>query len=132
MHERGIQVRVWLVAALLLLSLCGLGVRLGFLHLANHSKLKREYTRELMALRGRIFDRNGDQFPMAVSIPAKMYFLDPKAVKKNHDPRAVAKVVAEALGLEEADVAAKFRQTDSRYIKLGVSMNDQAFAILAD
>lgn len=132
MHERGIQLRVWLVAALLFLALCVLGVRLGYLHLANHSKLKREYTRELLALRGRIFDCNDDQFPMAVSLPARQYFLDPKAVKKGHDPKAVAKIVAEALGLEEADVAAKFRQTDSRYIKLGISLNDEAFALLAD
>ncbi len=132
MQERGIRMRVWFVAALLFLSLCGLGVRLGYLHLANHSKLKREYTRELLALRGRIFDCNDDQFPMAVSLPARQYFLDPKAVKKKHDPRVIAKIVAEALGLDEADVAAKFKQTDSRYIKLGVSLNDQAYALLAD
>ena len=132
MQERGIQMRVWIVAAALFLSLCGLGVRLGYLHLANHSKLKREYKRELLGLRGRIFDCNGDQFPMAVSLPARQYFLDPRSINKNHDPKVIAKTVAEALGLDEAEVAAKFRQTDSRYIKLGVSLDDRAFALLAD
>ncbi len=124
--------RVWIVAAVLFLSLCGLSVKLGYLHLANHSKLKREYKRELLGLRGRIFDCNGDQFPVAVSLPARQYFLDPQAVKKGHDPKAIAKTVAEALGLEEAEVAAKFTQTDSRYIKLCVSTDDRAFALLAD
>jgi len=132
MEERGIQVRVWVVAAALLASLCGLGVRLGYLHLANHSKLKREYKRELLGLRGRIFDCNGDQFPMAVSLPARQYFLDPLAVKKTHDPKAIAKTVADALNLDPAEVLAKFSQTDSRYIKLGVSLDDRAFAMLAD
>jgi cell division protein FtsI (penicillin-binding protein 3) len=132
MQERGIQLRVWFVAAMLFLSLCGLGVKLGFLHLANHSMLKREYKRELLGLRGRIFDCIGDQFPVAVSLPARQYFIDPKAVKKEHDPKIIAKAVAEALGLNEADVEAKFRQTDSRYIKLGISTDDRAFALLAD
>jgi len=132
MQERGIQMRVWVVAAVLFASLCGLAGRLGYLHLGNHSKVKREYTRELLGLRGRIFDCNADQFPMAASLPARQYFLDPKAVKKEHDVRYIAKTVAEALCLDQNDVLAKFSQTDSRYIRLGVSLNDQAFTMLAD
>jgi cell division protein FtsI (penicillin-binding protein 3) len=132
MQERGIQLRVWLVAAALLLALCGLGVRLGYLHLANHSKLKREYKRELLGLRGRVFDANGDQFPMAASLPARLFFLDPLSIKKEHDTNYIAKAVAEALGLDEADVLQKCSQTNSRYIKLGVSLDDRAYALLAD
>ncbi len=132
MDERGVLVRMWIVAAVLFLSLCGLGGRLGALHLRNYSKIKREYTRELLGLRGRIFDCNGDQFSMAMSLPARQYFLDPKAVKKGHDVRYIAKTVAESLGIKEDEVLAKFSQTDSRYIKLGVSLNDQAYARLAN
>ena len=132
MQERGIELRVCFVAALLFVSLCGLSAKLGYLHLGNHSKVKREYTRELLGLRGRIFDCNGDQFPMAVSLPARQYFLDPQAVKKGHDVRYIAKTVSTALGLDENDVLAKFKQTDSRYIRLSVSLSDQAFALLAD
>ena len=124
--------RVWFVAALLFLALCGLAARLGFLHLGNHSKVKREYTRELLGLRGRIFDCNADQFPMAASLPARQFFLDPLAVKKGHDVKYISKTVAAALGLDEKEVLAKFNQTDSRYVKLGVSLNDQAFSLLAD
>jgi cell division protein FtsI/penicillin-binding protein 2 len=132
MQERGIQMRIWLVAAVLFLGLCGLSARLSYLHLGNHSKVKREYTRELLGLRGRIFDCNADQFPMAVSLPARQFFLDPKAVKKGHDVRAISKTVAEALGLEESDVLEKFRQPNARYIKLGISTSDQAFSLLSD
>ena len=124
--------RVWVVAVVLFLSLCGLAGRLAYLHLGNHSKVKREYTRELLGLRGRIFDCNADQFPMASSLPARQYFLDPKAVKKEHDVQYIAKTVAGALGLDLNDVLAKFKQTDSRYIRLGVSLNDQSFTLLAD
>lgn len=132
MQERGIAMRVCFVAVALFLSLCGLACKLGFLHLANHSKIKREYTRELLGLRGRIFDCNGEQFPMAVSLPARQYFIDPQAVKKNHDVNYIAKTVAAALGLDEGDVLAKFHQTDSRYVKLGISLSDQAFTLLSD
>lgn len=132
MEERGIQVRIGITAALLFLALCGLGGRLGFLHLRDYSKVKREYTRELLGLRGRIFDCNGDQFPMAMSLPARLYFMDPLAVKKGHDVNYISRTVADALGLKESDVLAKFKQTDSRYIKLGVSLNDQAYVRLAN
>ncbi len=132
MHERGIQLRVWLVASALFLALCGLGVRLGYLHLANHSKLKREFRRELLGLRGRIFDCNSDQFPMAASLPARQYFLDPLTIKKEHDPKVIAKTIAEALDIAEADVLQKCSQTNSRYIKLGISLDDRAYSLLAD
>jgi len=132
MQERGEEMRIWLIAALLFLALCGLAAKLAYLHLGNHSKVKREYTRELLGLRGRIFDCNSDQFPMAVSLPARQFFLDPQAVKKGYDVRSISKIVAEALNLDENDVLAKFHQTDSRYIKLGISTSDQAFSVLSD
>jgi cell division protein FtsI (penicillin-binding protein 3) len=132
MHERGVQIRIWAVAVALFLSLCGLGVKLAFLHLANHSKLTRAYTCTLLGLRGRIFDCNGSQFPMAVSLPARQFYLDPKAVKKEHSKRQIAKTVADGLNLREDDVLAKFDQTGSRYIKLGISDNDRIFELLGD
>ena len=132
MHERGLRIRIWIVAAALFLSLCGLGVKLAYLHLANHSKLKREYKRTLLELRGRIFDCNGTQFPMAASLPVRLFYLDPQAVKKEHNKRQIAKTVADGLNLKEADVFALFSRTDSRYIKLGISDNDRVFDLLAD
>ncbi|HOE61207.1 MAG TPA: penicillin-binding protein 2 [Kiritimatiellia bacterium] len=132
MHDRGIQMRILLVTAALFFALLGLASRLAYLHLANHSKLTREYRRTLLGLRGRIFDCNGDRFPMAVSLPARQFFLDPKSVKPQHDKKQIAETVAACLGLEADEVYAQFARTDSRYIKLGVSLNDKVFDLLAD
>ncbi|MDX9868056.1 MAG: penicillin-binding protein 2 [Kiritimatiellia bacterium] len=132
MHDRGIRVRILLVTAALLLALFGLASRLAYLHLANHSKLTREYRRTLLGLRGRIFDCNGDRFPMAVSLPARQFFLDPQSVKPQHDKKQIAETVATCLGLETDEVYAQFTRKDSRYIKLGISLNDKVFDLLSD
>ena len=132
MHDRGVQKRIWFVTALLFIALCVLGVKLSYLHLANHTKLIREYKRTLMGLRGRIFDCNGNQFPMAVSLPARLFYVDPQSFNKEHNKHQIAKTVADALNLNEAEVLAKFTQTDSRYIKLGISDNDRVFDLLGD
>lgn len=133
MHERGIQMRIWAVAVLLFLSFCGLGAKLSFLHLSNHSKVTgREYKRTILGLRGSIFDCNGSQYPMAVSLPARQFYIDPKSVKKEHDVKQIAKTVAASLALDETAVLEKFKQTDSRYIKLGYSLDDHVFEVLSD
>jgi cell division protein FtsI (penicillin-binding protein 3) len=134
MLERGIQIRIWAVAGLLFLSFCGLGAKLAYLHLFDHSKVtgrEREYKRTLLGLRGGIFDCNGKRYPMAVSLPARLFYLDPKSVKKNHDVRQIAQTVAEQLGLPVPDVLEQFRRTDSRYIKLGYSLDDRVFEALS-
>ena len=133
MYDRGIQIRIWLVALSLLLAFCGLGAKLCYLHLSNHSKVTgREYKRVLLGLRGGIYDCNGKQYPMAVSLPARLFYLDPKAVKKEHDVRQIAQKVAQRLDLSEESVLAQFKRTDSRYIKLGISLDDEVFEALSD
>ncbi|HQL50253.1 MAG TPA: penicillin-binding protein 2 [Kiritimatiellia bacterium] len=133
MHERGIQIRIWFIALLLLVSFCGLGAKLCYLHLSNHSKVTgREYKRTLLGLRGGIYDCNGKPYPMAVSLPARLFYLDPKSVKKEHDVGQIARTVSQHLGLPEAEVQAQFRRTDSRYIKLGYSLDDRVFEALSD
>lgn len=133
MHERGIQIRIGLIALSLFLSFCGLGAKLCYLHLSNHSRVTgREYKRVLLGLRGGIYDCNGKQYPMAVSLPARLFYLDPKSVKKEHDVRQIAQTVAQQLDLSEDEVLAQFKRTDSRYIKLGISLEDRVFAALSD
>lgn len=133
MHERGILIRIWFIALLLLVSFCGLGAKLCYLHLSNHSKVTgREYKRTLLGLRGGIYDCNGKQYPMAVSLPARLFYLDPKSVKKEHDVGQIARTVSQHLGLPEEEVQAQFRRTDSRYIKLGYSLDDRVFEALSD
>jgi cell division protein FtsI/penicillin-binding protein 2 len=138
MHERGIQIRIWAVAVLLFLSFCGLGAKLAYLHLYDHSKMTgREYKRTLLGLRGGIYDCNGKRYPMAVSLPARTFYLDPEEVKKKgHEPRQIARAVAETLGLDEAEVLAKFAETNrfgkiNRYNKLGVSLDDRVLEALS-
>ncbi len=133
MHERGILIRAWLVSAVFFLCFARLGFKLAYLQLSNHSKVTgREYKRTLLALRGRIFDRNGEQHPMALSLPARQFFIDPKSVKKEHDVKSVAKIVAESLGLAEAEVMAQFRRKDSRYIPIARSTDDRVYGMLSD
>lgn len=133
MQEREERKRVWFVAALLFVALCCLGGRLAYLHLANHSKLNNfEYSRQLLGMRGRIFDSNGTQFPMAISLTARQYFVDPKAVNKKHDRAYIMQTVATALKLPLEEVQAAFDRTDSRYVKLGEpSCDDTAFAMIS-
>lgn len=133
MDDRGIQIRIWAVAVFLFLAFCGLGTKLAYLHLSDHSKITgREYKRTLLSLRGSIYDCNGKQSPMAVSLPARLFYIDPQAVKKEHNVEKIAKTVAACLKLDPASVLAKFRQTDSRYIKLGISLDDHVFEVLSD
>jgi cell division protein FtsI (penicillin-binding protein 3) len=133
MQEREERKRVWFVAALLFIALCCLGGRLAYLHLANHSKLNNfEYSRQLLGMRGRIFDSNGTQFPMAISLTARQYFVDPRSISKKHDPGYIMRTVATALKLPMEEVQAAFSRTDSRYIKLGEpTCDDVAFAMLS-
>lgn len=133
MHERGILIRAWLVSAVFILCFIRLGCKLAYLQLSNHSKVTgREYKRTLLGLRGSIFDRNGDRHPMALSLPARQFFIDPKSVKKEHDVNAVSKVVADSLGLAESEVLAQFRRRDSRYIPVARSTDDRVYETLSD
>jgi len=133
MQEREERKRVWFVAALLFIALCCLGGRLAYLHLANHSKLNNfEYSRQLLGMRGRIFDSNGTQFPMAISLTARQYFVDPKSVNKKHDRAYIIQTVATALKLPMEEVQTAFNRTDSRYIKLGPpTSDDTVFGVLS-
>lgn len=133
MQERPEHNRVWFVAAVLFCALCCLAGRLAFLHLANHSKLNDiEYSRQLLGMRGRIFDSNGTQFPMAISLTARQYFVDPKSIKKDHDQQYIIQTVASALKLPIDQVTESFNRTNSRYIKLGdPTCDDNVFATLS-
>jgi cell division protein FtsI/penicillin-binding protein 2 len=133
MQERPEHNRVWLVAAVLFCALCSLGGRLAYLHLANHSKLNDvEYSRQLLGMRGRIFDSNGTQFPMAISLTARQYFVDPRSIKKIHDKQYIIQTVSSALKLPIDQVTECFSRTNSRYIKLGIpTCDDNAFALLS-
>ena len=137
MYEHSMQLRIWGVAALLFLVFCGLGGKLAYLHLADHSKVTgheyklRSQVQTSLGLRGGIFDRNGKQYPMAVSLPARLFYLDPKTVEKRHDVRQIARAVASQLDLPEGDVLEKLQCTNTRYIPLKVSLDNRVFEALS-
>ena len=138
MHEYGVRVRIWVIAGALFTVFCGLMSYLAYLHLYNHSKMAgRDYQHTLLGMRGGIYDCNGTQYPLAMSLPAYLFSLDPLAVnwKKGHTPQQIAKVISENLPLNEEDVLLKFGATLSdgrtnRYNKLGVSLDDNVYAAL--
>ena len=119
---------------------CLLGVfgfeaaKLFSLHLGNHAKIERSYRRTILGKRGRIFDRNGDDHPMAISLPAWQFFLDPQSVKTNHNPEVIAQAIATNLNLDVTWVREQFNATGrgSRFIKLAVSQRDDAYKALIE
>ena len=131
--------RIWMVAGLIVCALLGVAGKISYLHLHNHSKMAgREFTRPLLGLRGGIYPRGGKTYPMASSLPAYLYFIDPTSVnwKKGHDPRQIAKVTSEALGMDEETVFSKFwalnkQGETNRYNRLGVSFDNDVFAALS-
>lgn len=140
MHEHdSMQVRIWIVSGLIICAFIGLGGKLSYLHLHNHSKMAgRGFTRPLIGYRGSIYPRAGKEYPMASSLPAHLYFVDPTAVnrKKGHEPWQMAKTASAALGLDEDWVLAKFSETNEQgvtncYNKLGVSYDNRVFEMLS-
>ncbi len=132
MHDRADRLRIWIVAVLLLLVLGGLAAQLCSLHLGNHSKVSRDWQTTLLERRGTIYDRNGRENPLAVSLPGRMIFLDPKQITDKQDRLQMAARIAEALNMDVDRVVVAMNRTDSRYVPLAVSLDDRVFELLAD
>jgi len=128
--------KLWAVVVLITTAALGVGWKLVRLHLFTEVPVPKGYalSKVIPAPRGAIFDANGKMCPMAVSIPVWEYRIDPKAVnaQRKHTPESVSSNVAAALNLPYGEVLAKFRRTDSRYIPLAISYDDEAHSILAD
>jgi cell division protein FtsI (penicillin-binding protein 3) len=123
-------VRIWVVFVFFLALFGVEGMKLAYLHLGDHSKIQpRKYTQTLVGKRGRIYDRNGTSCPMAYSLPAWQFYLDPYSVKTNHNQEAIAQAIATNLDLDIGWVREQFGRTGwgSHYIKLAVSQNDRVY-----
>lgn len=132
MHERADRLRIWFAAVLLMLMLGGLAGQLCSLHLGNHSKVSRDWETTLLARRGTIYDRNARENPLAVSLPGRMFFLDPTLVNPKHDRIQLVGRIAEILNMDVNRVLAAMNRTDTHYVPLAVSLDDRVFEQLAD
>lgn len=120
MHERLVQWRMWFVGLLLILAMAGLSGRLCYLHLGDLEPVSRPWEQKLMARRGTIYDRNGNNTPLAVSLSYHQPFIDPRAVKPKHDKLAIAALLCERLNLPLDQLAVCFATTNNRHQLLPV------------
>ncbi len=125
MHERTVQWRMWTVGGLLILAMLGLIGRLCFLHLGDEEPVTRPWEMKLIARRGAIYDRNGENNPFAVSLTAHQAFLDPLAVKAKHDKVRIASILSEKLGMEVDRLLTCFAATNSRHQLLPPLVDDR-------
>ena len=109
--------RNWVIV--IALFFCGgfsaVGYKLCTLHLTtpdNASVKSRQYASTLLGRRGRIYDCNGKQHPMAMSLVTRMYFVDPhiNSVKTVHRTNLVQTVsnIARALSMNSDEVWNKY------------------------
>lgn len=107
------------------------GWKLCSLHLGNHARISHTYKRTFIGMRGRIYDRNGTDHPMAVSLPIWEFFLDPQSVETN-EKAAVVETIVTNLNQKSEWVLEQFQRTGrgSRHIKLGRSQDSRIHAAL--
>ena len=104
-------------------------VRLYQLQIVDPHLLERTFTEEIPALRGKIFDRNGDSVPLALSIPAQQVYVDPQDPKftegRHPVPKTrVAQTLATILGLPPDEMLATLQRKDNRYIPVAVTLDE--------
>lgn len=129
-HERLVKWRIGILGGLLAAALLGLSGRLCCLHLGDYAPVSRPWETKLTARRGTIYDRNGDNNPMAVSLISHQPFLDPldpKIAKSKREKMAIASALADALKLETDRILVQFANTNSRHQLLPVSVDEKVY-----
>lgn len=108
-------------ALLMLLAIAGLGVRLAFLHLGSHEKVRarfdrsRSYHREILAGRGAIWDCNGNGNVLAMNLTVKDVCVDPAVTSKGDTVIKTACALADLLDVPADEVAVRMKQPDRRF-----------------
>lgn len=129
--------RYRLIVGIMLAGACAVGCRLAAIHLSLVELKIREprywFTREVPGLRGGIYSGAEGRQPFACSVPVWEYHVDPRSVNvKRHSRESVVQTVAEALKMDTDKVRDIFWRTDSRYVYLATSYDDDANRILTD
>ena len=121
MESSGVIKRILFIVGFLLLALCADTFQLTRLHLGDHSEKSRRFIKRIMALRGRVLDRNEKE--MIVSQPAWQVYIDPQSVRTNHQVDALSKLIATNLNLDIGFVKREFNREDTQYIKMGITQD---------
>ena len=120
-----------LVGGVLLLAMLGLAGRLCRLHLGVSAPGFHPVVIKLAARRGAIYDRNGRNNPLAVSLTFHQPFIDPLDLKPKHDKLAVAVLLKQRLNVELDCVLVAFAATNSRHQLLPVLVDDKVCKAIA-
>jgi cell division protein FtsI (penicillin-binding protein 3) len=143
MRMRGENVRFWLPVAGLALFALYSSQKLVRAHVDPEvSAPDYGFERPLPAPRGSIYSSKGRGYPFAKSVPYWKYSLDPvaltnaivrpKGMKRPRAKEAIVRTIADALGLDYADVLRMSENTRNRYQFLARSSDPNAHRILAD
>ena len=103
--RKGIRLRTWLIASVVLLGAGKVMHRAYQIQLGNPESYERRYREEIEvgSRRGNIYDRRGAE--LAVSVELDSFFADPVALLNNKlEPAAVAKQLANVLHVDEAQL----------------------------
>ncbi len=125
-----VYIRYTLIVAILVMWMGGIGARLVYLQVNQHSWLKeralgqRRDVKKVRLPRGTIFDRN--ERTLAISVNVQTLYADPTAIT---DIPAAAKAIAKAAELKESDVArllSKGKEDERRFVPLVKGLDDAA------
>lgn len=123
--QKWVTIRIWMAAVFLGSLLMMQAGWLAHLQLGDHSRIDRHWAAQLEAPRGGIYDRRGKDYPLAVSLPGELIFIDPATVSPEHDKVSIACRVAETLNLDTDQVLVALNRKDTRYIELGVTIDTE-------
>ena len=119
-HKR----RLVIIAGLLGVAFAGLSARLVVLQVCDHQKYRAVAERKQVFLRdprrGEILDANGN--PLAISVPVKKLFANPKFIGMHYTE--VARAMAPLLGMDEGELARKLQPTILRTNEFGMPVTN--------
>ena len=119
-HKR----RLIMIAGLLGVAFAGLSARLVLLQVCDHDRYRAAAERKQVFLReprrGEILDANGN--PLAISVPVKKIFANPKFIGSQYPE--VARALAPLIGMNEGELARKLQPTVLRTNEFGMPITN--------
>ncbi len=117
MTDRLIRERMLLCSVGLIVGMLGLGTRLGFLTLTNHSGPlpPNDTRRSLLAGRGRIFDRRGFDAPLALNLVVKDICADPRLLAQSNLLLRAADLLSGTLHVPADELFERLRHPERRF-----------------